>query len=327
VKARLCLTSVVLMLVGTPARAQQPDPPCTDPAVVGVGLIGGDACQKAIDLFRYFNPQVGTLVQGGNATVGHGGTLRFARIAAGIRVTGMRAGVPELDGPGVAIGPPVQSSYEVKTKWAALPSADLAVGLFEGIPLGLARVASIEALGTAFIVPDVRHGGVRLDASGARFRLGYGARVGIIQESLFTPALVLTWMRRETPDIELSGRTSAQDSVGVHELRVRSTGWRVVASKSFLSFGLAAGIGRDEYRARGELFYRLRAGAGAASVGVSERVRRLNAFGNVSLNLPLIQMVGEVGRVSGGDVDTYNRFATEADAARWYGSLGVRVSP
>jgi hypothetical protein len=327
VRTRLCLTSLLLALAAMAAGAQQPDPQCTDPSIVGVGLIGGDACQKAIDIFRYFTPQVGTLVQGGNATVGHGGTLRFARIAAGLRLTAMRASVPELDGPGVAFGPPVQSSYDVKTKWAALPSADLAIGLFEGIPLGVARVASIEALGTAFIVPDVRHLGVRLDASGSRFRLGWGARVGIIQESLFTPALVVTWMRRETPDIELSGRTTAQDSVGVHELRVRSTGWRVVASKSFLSFGLAAGVGRDEYRATGELFYRLRGDAGAASVDVRERVRRLNAFGNVSLNLPLVQMVGEVGRVSGGDVDTYNGFATGADDVRWYGSVGVRISP
>ncbi|HJU89741.1 MAG TPA: hypothetical protein VJ672_10130 [Gemmatimonadaceae bacterium] len=322
----LCLTSI-LLAGAAPVVAQQPDPQCLDPAIVGPALIGGDACQKAIDLFRYFNPQVGTLVQGGNATVGHGGTLRFARFAAGIRLTALRAHVPVLNGPGVSSGPPVSDSYDVDSKWAALPSADVAIGLFEGIPLGLLRVGSIEAIGTGFVVPDVTHGSVRLEPSGARFRFGWGARVGILQESLVTPAIVVTWMRRETPDIELSGRTTAQDSLGVHDLRVRTTGWRVVASKSFLSFGLAGGVGRDEYRSRGDLFYRLRSGLGAATLRVDERVRRLNMFGTVSLNLPLIQFVGEIGRASGGDVDTYNSFATAADAARWYGSAGVRISP
>ena len=34
-----------------------------------------DACQKAVDLFQYMAPQLGTVIAGGNATLGQGGTL------------------------------------------------------------------------------------------------------------------------------------------------------------------------------------------------------------------------------------------------------------
>src|SRR3712207_289161 len=69
--------AVLLTALAAPAalRAQRPDQQCTNPANVGSGLEGGDACQKALDLFRYFNPQLGMLIAGGNATLGQGGVL------------------------------------------------------------------------------------------------------------------------------------------------------------------------------------------------------------------------------------------------------------
>ncbi len=50
-------------------------------------------------------------------------------------------------------------------------------------------------------------------------------------------------------------------------------------------------------------------------------------FGDLSLNLPIFKIVGEVGQASGGTVNTYNSFAGgRADRSQVYGSLGIRLS-
>jgi len=49
-------------------------------------------------------------------------------------------------------------------------------------------------------------------------------------------------------------------------------------------------------------------------------------FGDVSLNLGFLRVIGEVGQVSGGTLPTYNQFApVAAGAAHTYGSIGFRV--
>jgi len=57
-------TLVLAFALGTAATAALPaqsvDSHCTDPAIVGVTLHGGDACQKVADLFNYMNMQIGT---------------------------------------------------------------------------------------------------------------------------------------------------------------------------------------------------------------------------------------------------------------------------
>ena len=64
-------TLVLALALGTGATAALPaqsiDSHCTDPAIVGVTLHGGDACQKVADLFNYMNMQIGTWVAGGNS--------------------------------------------------------------------------------------------------------------------------------------------------------------------------------------------------------------------------------------------------------------------
>jgi hypothetical protein len=54
---------------------------------------------------------------------------------------------------------------------------------------------------------------------------------------------------------------------------------------------------------------------------------RTNVFGDVSLNLPLFKIVGEIGQASGGSAPTYNSFKDgSADRSLVYGSVGLRLS-
>src|SRR5688572_32344074 len=62
-----------------------------------------DACQKAVDLFQYMAPQLGTVIAGGNATLGQGGTLGgFAtfpfphpKFSIGFRVNALQGSLPD----------------------------------------------------------------------------------------------------------------------------------------------------------------------------------------------------------------------------------------
>ena len=98
-----------------------------------------------------------------------------------------------------------------------------------------------------------------------------------------------------------------------------------MASKSLVLLGLAAGVGQDRYSERALV-------SGTANTFVSpqvtfdQKLTRTNYFLDVSLNLPIFKLIGEVGQVSGGTVDTYNEFTTgRADKSRTYGSVGFRL--
>ena len=61
------------------------------------------------------------------------------------------------------------------------------------------------------------------------------------------------------------------------------------------------------------------------SAKIDESMTRTNYFADVSMNLLVLKLVGEVGMASGGSVNTFNTFSTKADASRLYGSVGIRV--
>ena len=59
----------------------------------------------------------------------------------------------------------------------------------------------------------------------------------------------------------------------------------------------------------------------------SQSLTRTNYFVDLSLNLPVFKLVGEVGQVTGGTVNTYNSFSGgRADRSQVYGSAGIRLA-
>ena len=109
---RILMASVVLACTAPVAMAQAPlDPRCNDPDLVGSANEGQDACQKALDLLNYMTPQLGTLIAGGNATIGQGGTLGgLGHFAVSVRGNVMRATLPDIEGGGVNYGDAVRTN-------------------------------------------------------------------------------------------------------------------------------------------------------------------------------------------------------------------------
>jgi hypothetical protein len=111
----------------------------------------------------------------------------------------------------------------------------------------------------------------------------------------------------------------------VNDLEVSTTAWRVVASKSLVIFGLAVGAGQDKYESSANVVGRSGVANGEASV--SQNLTRTNYFADLSINMMLLKIIGEVGMVQGGTIETVNQWdGKQAADKRMYGSVGARLS-
>lgn len=320
------VAAALLVVHPRAVQAQGVDPACSDGTIVGPLQIGGDACQKALDLYRYMNVQLGTLIAGGNATLGVGGTAGgLGHVTVEARVNVLRASIPDVSTVGVFPGAAQQSSYTTSDRFVPFPVVDASVGLFRGIPLGITTVGGLDALVNVAYVPSFSSNGVDVSPSSGGIKLGWGGRLGVISETALLPAVSVTYLQRDLPTTTITATASSTESFTVQNYAMRTTAWRVVASKHLLLLGLAAGYGRDTYDATAQVTYDVNGSQPSAPIPATAKPTRNTAFADVSLDLPVLKIVGEVGRVWGGDVPTFNTFDPAASSARYYGSLGLRL--
>ena len=292
--------------------------------------VSQDACQQARDLFQFMAPQVGLALTGGNTILGGGGTLGGpGHFRISIRGNAVAGAVPKVqDLQPRSSGATPARTFQTTAAFIPLPTVDAALGVFKGIPLGLTNVGGVDLLASATYVPDVSASNVELTVSGSKLKIGYGARVGLLQESILVPGVSASWLRRETPMLNLVA-SAGSSTLSVRDLAVQTDALRLVASKSFLVFGLAAGVGQDRYSSESTISGRYVAGvtqANSAPAPVAQDMSRTNYFVDLSLNLPFIKIVGEVGQATGGTVTTFNQFeGAQASGARTYFSAGITI--
>lgn len=307
--------------------AQGVDPRCPGGSLTN--LAAQDACQKAVDIFAFMTPQLGTGLVGGNATLGTGGTLGGpGRFSIGVRGNGIRGRVPEVTGVNAAITGAQKSDYGIDNQMVGLPAVEGALGLFGGIPLGITSTLSLDALASATYVPELSRSNVAISLPDGSLKLGFGARLGLLEESLVTPAVSITYLRRDLPTTSLNA-TSGDDQIAVNDISVKTTAWRGVVGKSFGVFGLAVGAGQDQYDSRATGVVRVNESGisiDGGPYGLAQKVTRTNMFADFSLNFPFVKLAAEIGRVSGGTIDTYNTFSGKrADDPLTYASVGLRI--
>jgi hypothetical protein len=325
IRHRTFLVACALSTAAT-LPAQSIDPHCTDPAIVGITHQGGDACQKVADLFNYMNMQLGTWVAGGNPTLGQGGTLGgLGHFSVGVRANVMKATIPNVDQIQVQPGPPVSTNIPSSDKWVGLPAADVAIGLFKGFPFGPTNIGGIDALVSVAYMPSYTQHSLHVGSQDEKWKIGFGGRLGIIQESLLLPGVGVSYMVRDLPTAELSGVDNSGNSVSISDYKIRTKQWRLTASKKLLFLGVAAGVGQDKYDTKASLTYNVDGNTPNAPIALHISPTRTNYFADVSFNLLLAHFIAEIGRVSGGGITTFNSFSTDASAARNYGSLGIRI--
>ena len=290
--------------------------------------IAQDACQKAVDLFQYLAPQLGAVLAGASATQGLSGTLGgLGHFSVGIRGNLMQASIPEVDRVVPATLGAEQSTYTLSNRFIGLPTGDVAIGLFKGLPLGLSHAGGIDLLLSAAYLPSYNNNSVDVSVSSS-WKLGYGVKIGILQEGALVPGVSLSILTRGLPVVTIVG-SSGQDRLELDSIRVNARSWRLVAGKSLLFVGGAVGIGGDTYTSDATLNVTIAPrpaseGGTTGPIFLTQKITRTNLFASAWIKVLVMRIVGELGRVSGGDIATYNAFSgTQAADPRSYGSIGL----
>jgi hypothetical protein len=335
---RIMSLVVAAMVAGVSASsgAQTPNPKCL--TLVAGNAVNSkyveDACQKTIDLFGYMLPQLGVSLTGGNATLGQGGTLGgFPRFTIGLRGNVLRGSLPQVEDTPISITGRRVDIYDTENQILGLPAVDAAIGIFKGVPLGLTNVGGVDLLVSAFYIPEVDEDDFEIRVPGGSLKFGFGARIGIIQESFTMPGVSFTYLRRDLPTIDLEATTAEDDQFLVEDFDVKTSAWRITASKRFLIFGLVLGTGRDTYEGGADVSATVAARPGGPDepvtggpISIVHKMTRTNHFADLAINFPVFRIIGEIGQVSGGTLNTYNVFrGKQPNASRIYGSAGIRI--
>jgi hypothetical protein len=285
-----------------------------------------DACTQAYDIYQFMAPQLGVALAGGNAMLGQGSVLGgLGHFAVAVRGNVFKGQLPQVDQFNESATGAQQQNLPTKDQVLGLPTADAAIGIFKGIPLVLTNVGGIDALVSASYVPTVNSDNVSVTPQ-KNWQFGYGARIGLLSESLVVPGVSATWIERDLPTTDIIG-VAGSNRLAVQNLKVKTKSWRLVASKSLILFGLAAGVGQDKFDQSADVSGIVPLVGQSSVPDTKQSLTRTNIFGDVSLNLPFFKLTGEIGRSSGGTVNTYNSFSGgRADRSIVYASAGLRFA-
>jgi hypothetical protein len=202
-------------------------------------------------------------------------------------------------------------------------NADIAVGVFEGLPAGatVGGVASIDAIASL---------GVVRTSAGYKGRTpltwALGARVGVLRESFTVPGISVTAMYRRVGEVIL-GSTALADAYNavIGEL----SAWTVTGTigKRVGLFGFTGGAAWS--RRSGVASIQARA-PGGELVGATDRSydgTRLSGFGDITWTLTVVSLSAELGWQSAGDALTRGRTpATDAAGGGLFFGLGARLT-
>ena len=326
---RVVVAGLLLAAAAAPLRAQG----SLDPQCAGGALLMQDACQQATDLFRFLAPQLGGVVAGGNAMLGDAGTLGGrGRFTAELRINTLLGGLPTVDALAPDTGRAQRHVIPVVQQPVALPLVSGALGILSGVVTAAgSRIGALDVLLGAAYLPSLAAGGLSLEAD--RVALAYGLRLGILEPEVYGPSLVVTWLHRDLPRLDIIG-ISGDSRVEVREVAVRTDAWRLVTGATLGPLDVAAGAGLERYASAADVFVALGESdcdAGGACSGrpfpdgFAQTILRRAYFVDLSLPVGATTLVVELGRVSGGAVESYNEFVgQQPGAARWTGALGVR---
>ncbi len=323
---RRILSASVLALVVSMSPLAAQDRPAACPTGTLAQQATADACEKAIDLFAYMMPQLGTALVGGSHTLGVGSSLGgFGHFAVALRANAVRGDLPDVENMNVSSAGASSDDIETNSQFVALPAVDFAVGVWKGYPVGVSRIGGIDLLGSVTYVPSIENGGLTIDPTGGSTKFGFGARVGILEQSLVVPGVSFSYLVRDLPTLDIAASAQGADFT-LDDFSLKTKSWRLAAQKNLLLIQLGAGVGQDTYESSAAMTTTVPGFPVSSGADLDQSLTRTSYYGTLGFNLFLAKVVAEIGQVSGGEIPTFNSFDESADKSRLYGSLGIRIS-
>ena len=281
-------------------------------------------CDAAVDGTRAFHPVAGLLVSGGNPVLGTAATLGgLGHFSITARANAARVVLPEPGYDGTSTTVPASDEL-----FAPVPLVEVAAGIYGGLPSGL---LAIDFLGSAQLLPTDQLENFAV-ADGARrigdvaLGLGFGARVGILSELGPVPAVSVSLMRRDIPQLAY-GDVEAGDQYR-YAVDLHATNLRVVASKRLAIVDVAAGFGWDKYTGDADIQFRDPLSS-IVQPGIALELDQTRAllFLDAGLDLRALRLTGEVGYQTGKDQELSTDFEDfDTTSGKVFGSLGLRVA-
>lgn len=329
------------------------------------GPLVDEARNQAIDQVRFLcsqvgmtlsnvQPTVGIAFSGGNPVLGTAGTIgtRFGfvpRFSITARANAALADLPDIfDDYAARIDPSQQELPPVETARIPLGSiqGDLAIGVFNGFPLGpaLGGLGAIDLLGSIAFIPVIEEAGIEE----AIINWGAGARIGILDGGLATPAVSVSGMYRKMDEVTFGDLDEGDPGRFSTDLSVLSL--RAAVSKGIAVVDFTVGAGYDRYTSDPAFNFALECETTECQAAALDPTRPLvmtmaqditgeletaawNVFGNVGFDLSLLNVVAEVGYQQATDVIESDdieggRPLTEDEigGGNLFGSLGLRVT-
>jgi hypothetical protein len=303
-----------------------------------------DVCQKGVDLFAVFAPQLGGALAAGGPVLG---TARTGDgLSLTLRLNGVAALVPDLSAQPFSVGGPQVSTIATTRTPVLLPAVDAAFSLSPGIRAGRQRVLAVDLLASIVYLRTSDVGAVNVGPgkgtfSSSPFRVGYGVRVGVLSESRRVPAVSVSYLRRSLPRASLvtsapilgPGASSLRDTIALTESSLRADAFRLAISKSVGRVEVGGGIGEDRFRNFAQLQAMITPSVFGAPLPpqrmtavLTRSNRRQSAYGSLAVRVGHYHVGAEAGAVFGGDeFPTFNSISGyERGATRGHASLGVR---
>jgi hypothetical protein len=316
-RAALRVTIVLSVAAATPLLAQSSD--CSP-----YGGTTRRVCDAAVDGTRAFHPVAGLLVSGGNPVLGTAGTLGgLGHFSVTVRGNAARVVLPETGYDGSTTTVPASDEL-----FAPVPLVEAAAGIYGGMPSGL---LAIDLLLSAQLLPTDQIDNLAV-AQGARrlgdvaLGLGYGARVGILSELGPVPAVSVSLMRRDIPELaygDIEEGDQYRYAVDLH-----ATNLRLIASKHLATLEVAAGLGWDKYTGDAVIQFRDPATSTVEpAIALELDQSRALLFLDAGLDLRAVRLAGELGYQTGKDQELSTDFEDfDTTSGKIFGSLGARVA-
>jgi hypothetical protein len=281
-------------------------------------------CDAAVDGTRAFHPVAGILVSGGNPTIGSAGTLGgLGHASLTLRANGVNIVLPDVGYTGSSSTVPAGDKL-----FAPAPLVEGSLGLYGGLPSGL---LAVDFLGSAQLLPANQIDNFSVDADARRIGdialgLGFGARIGLVKEMGPLPAISVSVMRRDIPELTY-GDINAGDRFS-YAVDLNATNLRLIASKKLVVLDLAAGIGWDKYT--GDAVIRFRDPitlVAQPDIPLELNNSRALGFINAGLSLSKFRLTGELGYQAGKDQNLSSDFEDfDTTKGKLFAGLGLRVS-